>query len=183
MPASRVYRRLKQGGSAFSVMVKSAELGECCLWSKVPVYATDVGLSSKTENTIIDNKDQLMGKRVITLHGYKYGNLIDFIADRDNNIERLTTPSHSAAFAMLEAGRGDYLLDYHGPSVVPSNESNDSDQAEDRRFHFQHLVTLDLYMVINKSRPNATQLMTELELAFATIDRPSSMAAPGKPSP
>ncbi len=105
----------------------------------------------------ITQKEQLKNQSIITIHGYSYAGLAEYIKDSANNISDNKTKSHESAFNMLKAKRGDYLLGYYLPAqqYLTLNPI-----AELQR---SLISPLPLYFIVSKRTPNAQQLLDKLE--------------------
>jgi ABC-type amino acid transport substrate-binding protein len=173
-PAGRMFENLRNGTSGFSILVKAPVLQECCLVSKRPVASTELRVYGNAATTPVKSKDDVIGKRVITILGYSYGGLLGFIDDKKNGIVNNVAETHESAFAMLERGRADYVIDYTGPSTeVLAVRPN-------KNLKFGVLDRLDVYLVISKKRPDAAQLMTRLETIAETLNKPEILWMPTK---
>ncbi|WP_236686290.1 substrate-binding periplasmic protein [Paramagnetospirillum magnetotacticum] len=157
LPAARLFEYLRDGQTDFSILVRGVSLDKCCLISKRPVAGTELRVYRRKDLRPITGKEGLIGKDVITIHGYTYGGLLAFIKDPANRIANNGTVSHESAFAMLERGRADYLLDYAGPAqeVLADHPIRDVE--------FDVLDRLDAHLVLNRSYPDAEALMAKLE--------------------
>lgn len=163
-PAARMFHSMDQGYANFSILVYSPSLDKCCLMSKLPITTTQLRIYHKQETPRITNIELLAGKRIITIRGYSYGQLKPVISNPNNNIALSPAITHTSAFAMLEKGRADYVLDYKQPSIevlqlhpIPS-------------IQFEILQEIDVHLVIHKSFPNAPLVLAELERIIETMD-------------
>ncbi len=102
----------------------------------------------------------MVGKSFVTMDDYSYGPLKHFIWDPENNITTYPAKTHESAFSMLENNRAPYLLNYQGPGRKIKEEND--------RYGLVYNVieVLDLYLVLNKTYPNAEAVMTLLEGAY-----------------
>jgi polar amino acid transport system substrate-binding protein len=173
-PAGRMFENLRNGTSEFSILVKTPALQDCCVLSTRPVASTELRIYSSVEAAPIPSREALVGKRVITILGYSYGGLMAFIEDPKNRIINNAAQTHESAFAMLERGRADYLIDYTGPaSEVLAIKPN-------KNLKFSSLDRLDAYLVLSKKRPDAAPLMVRLEAIADTLNKPELLWAPNK---
>ena len=171
-PAARMFNYLNDGTAEFSMLVKAPALAECCLLSKAPVASTELRVYSMPNKPPIKTKEDLIGKRLITIRGYSYGNLAPFLSDPANAITNNSAIKHEAAFGMLEAGRGDYLLDYTGPAY---------EVLKDRPIagiQYAPLSRLDVYLVLAKVYPNAKSVMARLESIVETLNKEEILGVP-----
>jgi polar amino acid transport system substrate-binding protein len=163
-PASRMFNHLKDGTTQFAILVKAPALEECCLLSQQPVYSTHLNVYYVGNKASVKSKDDLVGKKVITIRGYSYGGLLKFITDPANNIANESAGTHKAGFDMLRAGRADYLIDYASAANGILAESP-IDQL-----HSNAIDKLDIYIVLAKSYPEADKLMARLEEIVKTLN-------------
>ena len=162
-PAARMFERLRAGSDMFSLLVKSPLLDECCLVGRKPVAATELRVYRRAGTPPVLDRGGLAGHTVITIRGYSYGGLRDFLRDPANRIVLSATARHEAAFAMLAAGRGDYLLDYPGPAAEVLAENPVPGLA------FDLLRQLDIHIVLSRRYPDASALMARLEAIAETL--------------
>lgn len=162
-PAARMFARLGEGANQFSILVKSPALAACCLLSRKPVTATELRVYRKAGTPPVRRREDLAGKTVITIRGYSYGGLLDFINEPGNRIFHSATARHESAFAMLAAGRGDYLLDYSGPAaeVLADHPVAGLDS--------EPLQRLDIHLVLSRRYPDAPAVMERLEAIAETL--------------
>ncbi|HYH37848.1 MAG TPA: amino acid ABC transporter [Azospirillum sp.] len=163
-PATRMFNHLRDGTAQFSMLVKAPVLQECCLLSATPVTRSEVRVYRTAGKPPVRALEDLAGRRVITIRGYSYGGMLGFLNDPANRITNHAALKHDDAFAMLEAGRGDYLLDYAGPAaeVLATRpiEGVESDL----------LSRQDVFLVLSKSYPDAPAVLARLETILATLD-------------
>lgn len=163
-PAKRMFKRLKEGTSNFSILVQASSLKECCIFSKKPVTFTELRVYRRNGLPPINNYQELSAKKVAAILGYSYGNIGRFIRDKANNVTLSSPRTHRSAFSMLKKGHVDYVLDYRDPSeemiadIPVKNVSHDV------------LIQLNVYLVLNKNYPGAQQLMNKLESIVDTLD-------------
>lgn len=163
-PASRLFTYLQNGTTQFSMLVKVPALQDCCLFSKKAIATAEIRAYRRAGTPPIRTKEDLVGKRIITIRGYSYGGLINFLADERNRVTNNVTQAHSSAFRMLESGRADYVIDYGGPaSEVLSAEPVDG-------VNFDVLSRQDIHLVLSKNYPDSQNVMGRLEAIVATLD-------------
>lgn len=169
-PAARLFTTLNDGTPAFSMLVTSPSLHACCLISAKPVASTELRLYRSATTPPIRQREGLRGKRVILLRGYSYGELGTYLHDPFNHIELSVAASHHAAFAILDRGRGDYLLDYVGPAEEVLAQHPVANLQSDL------LARNDVHLVLSRNYPNAEAVMKQLEDAAQSLDRAAIMA-------
>ena len=103
----------------------------------------------------------LKNARMIVISGYSYWNEVnDWLDDPVLAITRHRTSSHTSALAMLQRGRGDFLLNYERPVQHA--------QVEMHTGELPHLTLqrLALRLIISRNAANAEGLRDSLDLAF-----------------
>lgn len=165
-PASRLFRNLHDGATNFSILVRGASLETCCILSRKPVYGTDLNVYFIGDKPPVKRKEDLAGKDIVTIHGYSYAGLLNYIQDPANKINSQPAATHKAAFEMLKAQRSDYVVDYATAADDILYES------PIWNLHSNSIDRLDIYLVLAKSYPDAEALMRRLEDIAATLDIP-----------
>lgn len=171
-PAARMFNYLNDGTAEFSMLVKAPALTECCLMSTSPVASTELRVYHMADKPAVRTKEDLIGKRIITIRGYSYGGLLTFVSDPANGITSNAAIKHEAAFAMLEAGRGDYLLDYTGPATEVLSGHPIAG------VRYSPLSRLDVYLVLAKAYPDAKAVMARLETIVETLNKEEIIGVP-----
>lgn len=164
-PATRMFDYLQAGTAQFSMLVNAPALKECCLLSKAPVARTELRVYRTADMPAIRRKEDLAGKSVITIRGYSYGGLLGFVNDPANAITNTVVTKHDHAFAMLDRGRGGYVLDYAGPGAEVLEAQPRADVRHDTLSH------LEVYLVLLKSFPDSARLMARLEAIAERLDK------------
>lgn len=174
-PAARLFKYLQEGTAQFSMLVKVPALQECCLWSTKPVAAVEIRVYRLGDKAPLRTPEEIAGKNVITIRGYSYGGLSNFISDKENRVTNGESPTHAAAFKMLANGRADYLIDYAGPAAeVLATDPVVGIQSD-------LLLRQDVYLVLSKSYPDSGKVMARLESIAAKLDIPAVLKTHGKP--
>ena len=171
-PATRMYNYLNDGSVEFSILVKTAAVNDCCLLSRLPVASTELRVYHLSDKPPARSKEDLIGKRIITIRGYSYGEIRSFLDDPANNITSNAAIKHDAAFAMLEAGRADYLLDYTGPATEVLKAHPIA------AIRFTPLSRIDVHLVLAKAYPDAKNVMARLENIVETLNKEEILAVP-----
>ncbi len=162
-PAARMFERLGDRPALFSILVASPALAACCLISRRPVAAAEVRVWRKATTAPVGRREDLINKTVITIRGYSYGGLLGFLREPRHHIVTSATARHDSAFAMLAAGRGDYLLDYPGPAAEVLAEHPVAGLVSDT------LLRLDVHLVLSRGYPDAAAVMARLEAIAETL--------------
>lgn len=163
-PANRMFERLEEGKSNFSILVKASRLKNSCIFSKMPVTYSELRVYRRSGASPVNKLEDFANKQVITIRGYSYGKIGKYLKTPDNKVTIYEAPQHQSAFSMLNHARADYLLDYSGPS----EEMLEAEPVPD--VSYDVLARLDVFLVLSKTYPNAHEVMTTLEEAFQKID-------------
>lgn len=166
-PAKRLFNYLKEGVIPFSMLVRASSLEACCLFSSNPVTRTELRIYRRSKSSSINAKEDLAGKRVIMIRGYSYGSLGKYLRARENQVKIVDAAGHEAAFQLLERNRGDYVIDYQGPAEEMLSDNPISDIV------FDSFKRLDVYLVLSRDYPDASELMNHLEARVGELDVPS----------
>lgn len=169
-PASRLFAYLQDGTAQFSMLVRVPALQDCCLYSKKPVTIAEIRAYRHSGTMPIRAKEDLAGKSVITIRGYSYGGLVNFLADERNQVNNHVTQAHASAFRMLANGRADYVIDYAGPA----NEVLAAEPIAGVKFDV--IARQEVFLVLSRTYPNAQAVMDRLEAIIATLDVDGLMA-------
>lgn len=163
-PAKRLFKHLKEGVTPFTMLVRAPSLQECCLFSENPVTSTELRVYRRPGTPQISSQKDLAGKKVITIRGYSYGGLGRFIRDEKNGVAIQEATNHMAAFQLFERNRGDYIIDYTGPAeeVLAKNPVGS--------IAYDVLTRLDVFLVLSKDYPDASNLLKKLEKIVAGLD-------------
>lgn len=165
-PPSRLYNNVAEG----KTNIWMGTVGVAAYADKVivsPEKITNIELRVYTMGDVVPlkSKDELKGKKLISIYGYNYGGLIKFLEDPANNITLDPSPSHEAGFKKLMGKRGDYLLDYKMPAEKVMAEMN----LKPSDFQHGEIMNIEIYFNINKDTPDAEGLMTKMMDAFHTL--------------
>ncbi|MDX1457778.1 MAG: transporter substrate-binding domain-containing protein [Marinobacter sp.] len=115
LPVSRTYYYLRTGGidiwpGVTDVPALEGEVLESFV-SPLPFQLSAWGLANRPP---VLHFDDLKDRTLILIAGYTYGGLAKHL-ESTPGISITEAPNHLAALAMLNRGRGDYLLDYQDP--------------------------------------------------------------------
>ncbi len=172
LPIPRMLHQLSNEIGNFSILVKSPTIEQCCVTSSSPIIHVELRAYHRNNRPPIKSIGDLKGQKVITIKGYSYGPLQSFFTDKKNNLSVYKASTHQSAFAMLAAGRADFVIDYKGPSIKalemhPNNELS-----------YAVLKNVNLYLVLNKKQPDAMILIDQLALIAENIDTDSILNFP-----
>lgn len=163
-PAARLFTNLQNGTTSFSILVKATSLEKCCIFSRQPIYSTELNVYYLAGSPPVRSRDELAGKNIIIIRGYSYAGLLKFITDPASHIAAEVAGTHKAAFEMLEAGRADYVVDYASAAgeILAGHPI--------RNLRSSPIDRLDIHLVLSRSYPEAERLMSRLESIARTLD-------------
>lgn len=173
-PAARMFKYLQDGTAQFSMLVKAPGLQDCCLFSRKPIAAVDVRVYHLPGKPAMNKREDLLGKRIITVAGYSYGGLLAFIGDERNQIANHLAQTHQAAFRMLANNRADYVVDYSGPA------SELLEQEPIAGIQSELLSRQEVYMLLSRSYPDAAKVMGRLEAIAEKLNIEKIIRSPGR---
>ncbi|MDL0432901.1 transporter substrate-binding domain-containing protein [Marinobacter sp. TBZ242] len=124
LPVSRAYHYLRTGGiDIWPGVTDVPALENEVLESFVSPFPFQLSAWAMNGSSPVRHFNDLHNKTLILISGYTYGGLAARL-ESPPGITVTEAPNHQAAVAMLERGRGDYLLDYQDPvRVVLQNSS------------------------------------------------------------
>lgn len=160
-PAKRLMVNLGTGETNFSILVRNPELDQCCIYGTKPIWFDELRAYYVGSKPPLLRREDLAGKRVITLAGFAYGGLIEYINDPTNRVANYPANSHQAAFEMLDAGRADYVLDYAEPANSEGLAKHPIPQIRS-----SVLDTVYMYLVISRRYPDAAAVLQRLESIY-----------------
>jgi polar amino acid transport system substrate-binding protein len=111
----------------------------------------------------ITRKEELIGKNLLTIRGYTYGGLVNYVADPANQINNYSVSSFGQALKVLKQGRADYHLDYRKTGEIHLQEHPEPDLKHST------IANVKLYFLVSKSAPDAEGLLARLESAFKRL--------------
>lgn len=159
-------------------MADSIARGQLDLWiglSTLPEFEGTTLVGPSTVATIelnsywlgdlppIKTKEDLAGKRVITIHGFSYGGWANYIHNPENKIIECRAFTHEQAVNMLKFKRCSYLLNYTGPMQKQLADIDIPNLGKHR------ISALEARFVVSKKHKQAEKLLQDLEKAYAEI--------------
>ena len=111
----------------------------------------------------VKSPQDLLGKSLIIIRGYSYGGWINFIKDKNNNIDYIEVDSHETALNALGKNRAEIMLAYQSPM----NEALENVQIEN--LQFTNILSLDCKILVSKKAKNAAKLLQALDAAFVSL--------------
>ena len=170
-PNRRIYSLLNEGKIDFGVFTRSfISNPNDFIISQFAVSQIELRAYWVGQKTEIKTPEDLIGQRVILLSAYTYGGLRAFFNDPANKVTVVANmEQHDRAFEALNLGRGDYVLDYTGPSRLALNDLTiDNLQSS-------VLSKLDVYFIIHKSVNDAKAIMQSLDAHYLSTHRHSQI--------
>lgn len=132
--------------------------------SRFPVSRVELRAYWTGDKPAINKIEDLNGKRIILLSAYTYGGLRTHFFKPANEIEVVANlEKHDRAFEALRLGRGDYLLNYRGPSEVTLKDTSINE------LQYSVITTLDVHFILSKRFDNAAEVMREMENQFMSL--------------
>lgn len=102
-PTKRLYNNLKNGKTELFLGIKgSPEYDEHVLYSTTAISQIQMRIYAIGDMPLPETKEDIDNHKVITLRGYSYGGLINYLTDPKNNITISSTSDHRSSFLMLE---------------------------------------------------------------------------------
>lgn len=161
-PPARQFEYIASGGIDLLLTIKSNKYAKTALFSQKPVLKIVLRMYALPGTVLSDSPDSWFGKHIIIIRGYTYGGYIKKINDleQEGKIVVDTIDTHKNAFRMLQAQRGQYVIDYMSPSSVAIKELNMKD--------VQHitLFAVDVHLVMNPKFPDAKKTLAAIEKAY-----------------
>lgn len=164
LPANRLVKYLVDGDLDLFMGLRSLpKFTEGAHISSMPVgrlYMRAYSLKPLPPKT---TKEDLVGKRVLVMRGYSYGDWLSYIKDPQNEVDIRTADTHLQALQMIEQRRIDFLLDYKLP-VLHAAQNLDLPPL-----YSTDLAAFDLHIIISKKTSNSEELMLKFEEAFNVL--------------
>ncbi|MBF0572704.1 MAG: transporter substrate-binding domain-containing protein [Desulfamplus sp.] len=165
-PPKRLYKYLADGETHIALGVKGVpELEGNVLYSNEKITDIDLRVYSRAETPPIKTKEDMIGKRIITIRGYSYGGFIKYIENPATKIVADMANGHELAFKKLQAQRADYVLDYSLPSEKALKSINIPG------IQSYSISLLELFFIVSKKTPDAENLLRKLEQAFIELKK------------
>ncbi|MBU2513878.1 transporter substrate-binding domain-containing protein [bacterium] len=165
-PPKRHYSYLGSGETQFSIGSKNVPYyHESVIYSKMPAHTVECYVMSLPDQPLPPQDPKEWKGKVILMTGYDYGRLRNGLEKLETagQLQLINAPAHINLMKMLKAKRGDYALDYAGPTEK-ALEVVDIPNIQKRT-----VFAVDLFFMLNKNIPNASGLMDRIEKAFLDL--------------
>ena len=160
-PPKRFYQNLGLGVTNLFIGVKGSKLIEGKVsYSNTVLRGLELRSYFRTRTVPAKSKEDLKNQSVIIIRGFGYGGLIRYLQDPANNIHLVVVGSHKTAFKMLQAGRGEYLLNYR-ESAEQALDGLDFDNL-----NYKVISQIPAYFILNNQLNNKGEIMSRLEKAY-----------------
>jgi polar amino acid transport system substrate-binding protein len=174
VPQKRLFQGLAKGDLDIYMGIKGVPAYDGkVLFSDTPVSDIDLRIYALKKAKLIQNRDELRGKKLIVIMGYGYGGLIEYLKHPANNITLDSTVTHELAFRKLKAGRADYVLDYNRPANLALVK-----EGLENAVHSHSLAHLNIYFIVSKKAPDALKLMKKMEAAYLSLKEEGALREP-----
>jgi polar amino acid transport system substrate-binding protein len=171
-PAKRTYLLLRNGAANFSILTNPQnQLKDCCLISTDPITELEVGVYSLGKRPSIKSKEDLIGKSIIAIRGYKYAGIYKFLNAHKSTTRVFYATNRESAFKMLERRRADLFLDY------PQGANAFLKDQKDFKTSYNVLLKTGLHLVLHKDYPDAEATLTKLEAIAKKLDTRAILGA------
>lgn len=174
-PANRLVHYLVAGKLDLFIGLKTLpQFMEAALISDVVVGKLFMRIYSKTPLSHESHKEDLIGKRVLIIRGYSYGDWLRYMKDPVNNVDIRIADTHLQALNMINQRPIDYLLDYKLPIIHASQNLEFPD------LFFNDIDSYGLHIIISKKSLNGEKALTALVNAYQTLFPEENNRAPIK---
>ena len=164
-PIKRIYRRLESGElHGWFGVHGSAQMAEATISGKLPIANLMLHLYSQTRGGVPSLWD-VFDVQIITLAGYKYGGFKQQLIDSKKKVRFLDANNHAAAFAMLRAGRGQYVLAYHAEALRVM------DKLAMENINDVMVQDIPLFIMVSKKAPHAKAMLALIERGIIDVWR------------
>lgn len=163
-PTKRLYRNLGSGETHVFFGIKgSPEYHDNVLYSDTEISQIQMRIYAIGDTPLPKTKEDINGRKIITMRGYGYGGLVSYFADKKNNIEVTSTTKHRSSFLMLKNKRADYVINYKHPSETALADLNI------KGLKYTNFYDAKVYIIVSKATPNAQQVLNTLEKSYLDL--------------
>lgn len=162
-PAPRLYLNLATGKTDVFIGIKNVpSYKDKVIFSKKAVSEAALGVYTLQKKLIL-KKEDLIGKSVIVVRGYRYGGLLHFMKNPKNHVQLEVATTHENGLRMLKRKRAHYFLDYTNTVDIHLLD------VPIPNIKYTVIDRVPLFLIVSKSTPNAESIMKGLELAWQRI--------------
>jgi len=163
-PSARLYKYIVNGKTHIWMGGKDTPIyKDHILTSKFPVISIEMRIYTMGDKKLPATKEELIGKKIITMRGYGYSGLITFLENPENNITLSPSNSHESTFLKLKNGRADYLLNYKHPAEKTLKSLDLVD------LKLNSLFKIPIYITVSKKTPNAEKVLRRIEETYQQL--------------
>lgn len=164
-PSARLYSGLANGSiDLWPGAPGVPQLQGKTLESRFQLAEVSLNLYYRANTPTPELPSDLRGRRLILLTGYTYRPPVsDWLNDPQLALHSSRTSNHASALAMLEAGRGDFLIDYQSPI---ERELKTQGLAP---LPFVSLQRLPIKLIFAKAAPGSERLRAALDHAYEQL--------------
>lgn len=166
LPIDRIYLYLREG--RVDVWMGSEGVPALSEWTLEPDFTfPPIRLHAYhlEETEPVSGMEELRGQDLILIRGYTYLNRLDPVTEaEETKVGQAST--HISALRMLEAGRGDYLLDFEAP-VTEALETRPIPNIT-----HSPVTTWKTTMVFSRRASGVETLVSDFEKAHSSLDHP-----------
>lgn len=163
-PANRLVQYLVEGKLDVFIGLKTLpQFMDAAFISDVVVGKLFMRIYSQTPFPHEIIKEDLVGKRVLIIRGYSYGDWLGYIKDPVNKVDIRIAETHLQALNMITQRSIDFLLDYKLPIFHALQNSEVPD------LFFNDIGSYELHIIISKKSANGKKALIALENAYHTL--------------
>lgn len=164
-PSARLYAGLANGSiDLWPGAPGVPQLKGKTLESRFQLAEVSLNLYYRANTPAPELPKDLRQRRLILLTGYTYRPpLSDWLNDPQLALQSSRTSNHASALAMLDAGRGDFLIDYQSPI---ERELKAQQRAP---LPFVSLHRLPIKLIFAKAAPDSERLRAALDQAYEQL--------------
>ena len=164
-PVLRLYDELASNSTDFFVGLKGVKTyDESVIYSSKWILKVAITVYSFNPDIKMPvKKEELNGNTIITIHGYTYFGLKNYLERPESKMTVFSTLDHISGFRMLQGERATFLLDYNGPM---SETLKTIPVAEKQGLRQQDILVVPAYFILSKTYPDAAGVMLKLEKSY-----------------
>lgn len=127
------------------------------LKSEKPFMSLELRAVSKKPMSNFNGIGDLIGKSVVVMRGYSYGNIREWLDSPDSQAELFRVTSHAQGLQVLDTRNVDYYLNYtdllrEGLKEYPVDN-----------LYSAVISKLDVHLILNKDYPDAKNVLAQME--------------------